>query len=218
MTLLLVLIGVFLLLIFGSLLFAMLVFSRARTPTPPEATKQTPAVESLSFRWKCVALPIAVLLLTIVMVAWFYGRLPAEVAYRFTDDGTPDAWATRGMLLVWALLPQVLLTLLAAGMTWGVARIGRAVGSIDDPGITLHSLRLVMGNMIALPQLVLGFAMLNTFSYNAYQSQFVPLWLVAIIIMVLAAVSLGIFFTRGIRGVRGVSRDDPHQENPEERR
>ena len=71
---------------------------------------------------------------------------------------------------------------------------------------------MVMGNMIALPQLALGFAMLNTLNYNAYNEQLLPLWLVGIIIAVIGAIGLGIFFTRSIQGVRKTYKDDSEQD------
>ncbi len=56
-----------------------------------------------------------------------------------------------------------------------------------------------MGNMIALPQIILGFAMLRIFIYNSYQIQIMPLWTFALIIMVLGGIILGIFFIRAIK-------------------
>jgi len=213
MTLLLVLIGVFLLFIFGSLLLVMVVFSQTQTTAQQKSVEQSAETKSLSFRWKYMALPIMILLLTVVMVVWLYGKLPPDVAYHFKSDGAPDAWTTRGTLVLWTLLPQVLLTLLATGITWGIARISKALKSIANAGVKLDSILLVMGNMIALPQLILVFAMLNTFSYNAYQLRFMPLWAVALITMVVGAIGLCIFFIRTIRGVWGTSRQNPRQDN-----
>ena len=56
-----------------------------------------------------------------------------------------------------------------------------------------------MGNMVALPQIILCFAMLDIFSYNSYQMHIMPLWVFALIIMGLGGIILGIFFIRAIR-------------------
>jgi hypothetical protein len=200
MTLLLVLIGVLLLFIFGSLLLVMFVFNQAKSLTPEKA-KEPAAAKPMPFPWKAMMLPLVIFLLVAVMVLWFYGKLPQEVASRFAADGTPSAWTTRGTLIMWALLPQLMLTLLAVMVAWGVTRIGALGHSAEGVGIKLDNLLLVMGNMIAIPQLILGFAMLNTFGYNAYQVRIVPLWAVVLIIAIAGAVTLGAFFITTIRKV-----------------
>jgi len=44
--------------------------------------------------------------------------------------------------------------------------------------------------------------MLDVFLYNAYQIRLIPLWVFALIIMVLGAIILGIFFIQTIRQFR----------------
>ncbi len=69
----------------------------------------------------------------------------------------------------------------------------------------------VMGNMIALPQFILTFAMLDVFLYNAYQIKFIPIWVFITIIMVLGVIILGVFFFQIIRQARR-QRVKTHQE------
>jgi hypothetical protein len=76
---------------------------------------------------------------------------------------------------------------------------------------TMRKLLPVMGNMAALPQLILTFAMLDVFLYNAYQIRLIPLWIFTIIVMVLGAVVLGVFFARTMRQSRRQRLKD-HQE------
>ena len=59
-----------------------------------------------------------------------------------------------------------------------------------------------MGNIIALPQIILTFAMLDIFLYNAYQIRLIPLWIFTLIIMVLGMVVLGTFFFQTARQSR----------------
>jgi hypothetical protein len=56
-----------------------------------------------------------------------------------------------------------------------------------------------MGNMVALPQIVLGFAMVDIFVYNAYQIHLPPLWIFAVIFMVGGGIAIGVVFVRAIR-------------------
>ena len=56
-----------------------------------------------------------------------------------------------------------------------------------------------MGNIIALPQIVLVFVMGDIFSYNVYEIHLMPIWLFALIVMVVGGVIMAIFFISAIR-------------------
>lgn len=158
---------------------------------PPESAQKAVANNNASFRWIYIILPAAILLLSIIFTAYFYRLLPGEVAYHFSD-GLPDGWMGRGAIVAWTLTPQVFLALLAAAIVFGIIKLGalfqRAGGSPVMPGKIL----LLMGNMVALPQIIISFAMLDIFSYNAYQIHIMPLWLFALIVMVVGGILLGV--------------------------
>ena len=164
------------------------------------------APATLVFHWRYVILPLVILILSVALVTYFFRLLPAEVAYHFEADGSPDEQMSRGMIILWALLPQFLLTLLSLAITWGIAKLGSLFRQAEGTGIDLNQVMLFMGNIVALPQVILCFAMLDIFSYNSYQTHILPLWVFAIIVMVLGAVILGLFFIRAIRQVSGTSR------------
>ncbi len=157
-----------------------------------------PAAAALSFRGRFIALPLAVLLLSLLLVAFFYRLLPPEAAYHFTD-GAPDRWLNRNVLLAWLVVPQFFLTLFA----WVVAYGGVLLGHRFPPASPawMEKVLLIMGNMVGLPQLILGFAMLDIFSYNAYQIRLFPLWAFAVVVMGAGGVLLGAFFFSAIRQV-----------------
>jgi uncharacterized membrane protein len=148
-------------------------------------------MERLSFRWGYVMAPLAVLLLSVILSAYFYHLLPAEVAYHFELDGTPDRWLGREMTLVLALLPQLFLTLLACGVTWGAAVLSNRFGQVGGK-VRPESVVLFMGNLIAVPQLIIGFAMVDIFSYNSYQIHIMPMWIFLLAILGLVTIGLGI--------------------------
>ncbi len=158
-------------------------------------------LERPSFRWGYIILPVVILFLSIVLVGYFYNRLPVEVVYRFNADGSPDRWLNRGMIILWMLLPQFFLTLLAGTITWGVTKLGALFRQLESTRLKTGEILLLMGNMMALPQVILGFAMLDIFSYNSYQVDLLPLWAFALIIMGLGGIVLNIFFIRAIRQV-----------------
>ena len=151
-------------------------------------------------------MPLAVFLLSIVLAACFYHRLPVELAYHFKPGGSPDRWLSRGALLLWMLLPQLVFTLMAGVITWGMTRLAARFWQPEGTGIKLGPILLLMGNMIVLPQAVLCFAMLYIFVYNAYQINLPPLWVFALIIVALGGVGLGILFVRAIRQAWGARR------------
>jgi len=188
-----VLIGIFLLgLACGA--GAWFIFRRKLVVKDKGLTKQTSARETLPFRWSYIILPLAILLLSIILSAYFYHLLPAKTAYHFKLDGTPDRWLSREMIMVWGLLPQFLLTLLAGGITWGVTKLGILFRQTEGTGIKPERILLLMGNMIALPQLIVCFAMLDIFSYNSYQAHIMPMWIFLLIILGLATIGLGLLF------------------------
>jgi len=168
--------------------------AKSKGPAEPAAMGST-----LAFRWGYIMLPLAVLLLSVIVAAYFYHRLPAELAYHFGSDGSPDRWLGRGVVLLLTLLPQLFLTLLAGAITWGVARLAAGFRLPVDVGLKPESILLFMGNMVALPQIILGFAMLDIFSYNSYQIHILPLWVFALIIMVVGGIILSVFFIQTLR-------------------
>ena len=162
--------------------------------------------ETLPFHWSYIILPMAILFLSIVLSAYFYHLLPTEVAYHFKLDGSPDKWLSREMIIVWALMPQILLTLVAGAITWGITKLGILFSQAEGTLIKPEGILLLMGNMIVLPQIILCFAMLDIFSYNSYQMHLMPLWAFALIIMGLGGIILGIFFIRIVRRAWRASR------------
>jgi hypothetical protein len=172
-----------------------------KQPSEPASVVAPPV-----FRWRYIILPLTILLLSIVLVIYFYRLLPADIAYHFASDGSPDSWISREMAVLWALLPQFFLALLAVAVTWGTTKINIIVKQTVAVGINLQTLLALMGNMVTLPQIIICFAMLDIFSYNAYQIRLMPLWAFTLIVMGLGAIVLGIFFVRVVRQVWGPSR------------
>jgi uncharacterized membrane protein len=182
------------------------VFRQRQAPrTAAVAAKETPPTTALAFRWSYIILPLVVLLLTIILAAYFYHLLPLQVGYHFKADGSPDKWSGRGMLLLAVLLPQFLFALLAVGIAFGITKLGVILQSGQPVSSKVGSLISLMSNMVALPQIFLCFAMLDIFSYNAYQIHLLPLWAFALIVMLVGGIVLGIFFIRAIASIRAVS-------------
>ena len=169
------------------------VFKRRQEAKSKKPAKETTTSQTLPFRWNYIILPLVFLSLSIILSAYFYHLLPTEVAYHFKLDGTPDKWLSREMTIIWVLIPQLLLTLLAGGITWGVTKLGNLFRQTEGVWIKPERVISLMGNMVALPQLIVSFAMLHIFSYNSYQIHLMPMWLFLLIILGLATIALVVF-------------------------
>jgi len=97
------------------------------------------------------------------------------------------------------LAPQFLLAMVAAGITLAMTRLSAFFQPPQNAAIKPARIMLLIGNMVALPQIILFFAMLDTFSYNSYQVHLMPLWVFALIIMGLGAIALGVIFIKALR-------------------
>ena len=155
----------------------------------------------LPFRLKYIALPVAMLLISAIVNAFFYRILPAEIAYRF-EDGAPAALLSRNVIITGTLATQVVLTILAIAIVWVTIRISARFPVVPTP--LVDRLLIIMGNMVALPQIVLAFAMLNIFSYNAYQIQLISPLVFALLVAALGLIALGVLFAVAIRQVNAV--------------
>ncbi len=165
----------------------------------PAITKA--AVHNLTFRWKYILLPVALLLLAVALGAIFYPQLTEEVAYRFNLDGSPKGGLSREAIASLTLIPQFILALVSAAIVWGIIKLsrssGQAVGAINPERLVLF-----MGNMVALPQIIIGFVMLDIFSYNVYSWHLMPVWLFTLIAMAVAGIILTVFFIQIIKRSR----------------
>jgi uncharacterized membrane protein len=160
-----------------------------------------------AFRWTFIVLPVVLFFISLVLTAIFYQQLPTQVAYHFQDD-TPDKSLGRGAFVAWLLIPQFLFTLLSFIVIRLVLLSARYW---PEDSTLMRRILPVMGNMIALPQIILTFAMLDIFLYNAYQIRLIPIWVFTTIIMILGMIILGVFFFQAIRQARR-QRVKTHQE------
>lgn len=164
--------------------------------------------EKVAFRWTYVVLPAALLILSVILTAFFYRLLPGEVAYGFSG-GEPSHLYGRGGVIAWVMALQVVFAIISLAIACIATSTGRRL-QIGETDLN-RSLFTIMGNLTALPQIIVLFAMLDIFLYNAYQIKLIPLWVFAIIILVLGGVVLGVYFIRSIRLVRRQQDKSPRE-------
>ena len=153
----------------------------------------------MTFRRSYIAGPVIILAIAAVLALVFYGQLPAEVAYRF-EDGAPDGWVSRGAFIAWTLIPQLVFAAMGAGITGVMIAMSRRSRLAESAPV--RKLLATMGNMVALPQLVLLFAMLDIFLYNAYQIRLMPVWAFALVVMIAGGAALGVLLIQALRQSR----------------
>ncbi len=168
---------------------------------PAQSANITDPEKSISFRWTYILLPAAFLLISIIMGVCFYWSLPQEAAYHF-EGGVPDKWMSPGALIAWLLVPQFIFFLFAFVIIVVATIMSTNLRLADSP--PTRKLLALMGNMVALPQIILFFAMLDIFLYNAYRTHLMLLWIFALIVMVLGAIILGTVFIKALRQYRGL--------------
>lgn len=198
-TLILILAVIFLLTLSSGIIIWFISYTRCLAQDN-EPTNKGEKTERLPLRWSYFILPAVISLLAIILAAFFYPQLPAEVAYHFKPDGSPDKWLSREVMLIWMLVPQLCLVLLAGAIVWGITRLSTPFRDAEG-NLKLGRIISLMGNMIGLPQLIICFAMLDIFSYNSYGIHIMPIWIFALIVIGLGSIPLGIFFIQAIRRV-----------------
>ncbi len=166
----------------------------------------TKRAEGLPFRWSYIIVPLAILLLSIILSAYFYHLLPTEVAAHFELDGTPDRWLSREMTMVWVLMPQLFFVLLAGAIAWGITKLGILFRQTGSTWVRPERIVSFMGNLVALPQLIVCFAMLDIFSYNSYQTHIMPVWIFLLAILGLVTIALGVFWVFIFSKIKGGQR------------
>ena len=170
-------------------------------PPRPVVTAPVEAAAPIGFRWRYILWPLIILAISVVATAFFYNRLPEQVGWRFAADGSADKFADRGALVAILLVPQVVLAFGAGIIALVASRIGTLMKAGPTPA-NAGAVISLMSNMVALPQLVLCFAMLDIFLYNAYQIHLLKLWVFAVLAMLVGGIVLGVFFVRAMRQVR----------------
>lgn len=155
--------------------------------------KEATAAGPVTFHFSYIVLPAAILILSLALTLFFYRLLPAEVAYRFGFDDSPSGFLGREAAVLLLLGPQLLVVLIAGGITWGVTRLGFLSKYRGSLWFKPERVLALMGNMLAIPQAILCFATLDMFTYNAYHMHIMPLWLFAIIVLIGGTIILGIY-------------------------
>lgn len=185
--------------IFGLGFALTLWFASRQTKAAPAQAQEN--AKKLTFRWCYIMLPIIVAIVFIIIGAVFFPRIPAEIGYHFGADGTPDRWLSREMGMVLMLAPQLLLALLAGATIRGMTRLNIVPSRNEGSGIEPEKLLSRIGNLVALPQIVVGLVIVDIFTYNAAQIHLLPTW-GFLLILGIATIALVVILILTLRKAR----------------
>lgn len=144
-----------------------------------------------SFQWRYVILPFAVLLISIILTAIFFGMTPDEVAYRFNIDGEPTAHMGAFGAVSLFLGIQLAVAFVSFVITRTISA-QKFLTDSKDVAIRPDKLLTLMGNILVIPQLVFAYALLDMFIYNANEFHLMPLWLFVAIVLVTSTIIIGV--------------------------
>lgn len=185
-----------------------LAFNRKKTSqNRTSSTGNSPSEEratGLPFRWRYVLLPLLVLLVSVIAIAYFYRLLPSEVSFSLGASSTAKLIG-RDLFVAMMAAPQFLLAMAGATVAHLIARVAnRYVQDGSAPAPPFESIMTIMSNMVVLPQLVLCYAMFDVFVSNVYEVRLPAIYLFGILVMVLGGAILGFFFLKAFQQTRGL--------------
>lgn len=166
------------------------------------AMAETPSDASPGFRWKYVLLPLVLFIFTVAAAVYFYPLLPARIGYHFGDGGSPDAWVDKGLFVALMLVLQLILSVAAGAIGLIVTKLAEMMKAGSVSIRSLGGVIAVMTNMVALPQLLVFFVVLDIFTYNAYGAHFLSSAILATLVIVLGSFVLVFFFYRAMQQTR----------------
>lgn len=96
---------------------------------------------------------------------------------------------------------QLLIIVLVAFVVKTIINFGH---SIEQTGMTLKpdNFMLMMGNIAALPQLVIAVVMFDIFSYNIVNEHVISIWLIILILAIIGGIILTVFFLKAFLSMR----------------
>ncbi|RJO61231.1 MAG: hypothetical protein C4542_06910 [Dehalococcoidia bacterium] len=134
---------------------------------PQNKTTDTVVKEKspLAFRFSYILLPCLLACVCIVLATVLYSRLPAELGLRFKSDGTPLSLLNKGTFVALMLGLQVGVAATAFFIALIFLKLAGIMARNSVLPVNLPGFIFLMSNMLLLPQLILGYLMLDSFIY-----------------------------------------------------
>jgi uncharacterized membrane protein len=169
------------------------------------ATAKVPVKTALEFEWKYVTLPVIIFITSIIIAAMFFFQLPDQIAYRFTSEGAAESWMGRISITAIMLGLQFVIIAMVVLVIRTIIGFAKTIEQ-SSPGFNPDRFMLLMGNIAALPQLVLAVIMFDIFSFNVVEKHVLSIWLLILIMAISGAVILSVFFIRAFINTRNMNK------------
>jgi uncharacterized membrane protein len=191
----------------GIVIFLYLAYFKKNIETraASEAAAKTPVQTGLSFEWKYVTLPMIIFITSIIIAAMFFFQLPDQIAYRFTSEGTAESWMGRVNVTAIMLGLQFVIIAMVLLVIKTIIGFAKTIEQ-SSPGFNPDRFMLLIGNIAALPQLVLAVIMFDIFSFNVVEKHVLSIWLLILIMAISGAVILSVFFIRAFINTRNMNK------------
>ena len=169
------------------------------------AEANTPVKTGMEFEWKYVTLPMIIFITSIIIAAMFFFQLPDQIAYRFSSDGAAESWMGRVTVTAIMLGLQFVIIAMVLLIIKTIVGFAKTIEQ-SSPGFNPDRFMLVIGNIAALPQLVLAVIMFDIFSFNVVDKHVLSIWLLILIMAISGAVILSAFFVKAFISTRNMNK------------
>jgi hypothetical protein len=156
-----------------------------------EKIKKTP--QKIPFQGTHIILPFTILLVSLIIASIFYGRLPQDIAYRFSG-GLVVGQVNRNFFVGWTLALQLVFMIFSAAIALLVTGAFRRM-RIKESQVS-RTVFSLMGNMLALPMVMIFYAMLGIFIYNMSGRALPALWGFVLVVLVTGGIVMAVIFAR----------------------
>jgi uncharacterized membrane protein len=165
----------------------------------------TPAKTGMTFEWKYITLPLIIFFISVIIAAIFFPQLPEQVAYRFSSEGTAESWMSRIGITATMIGLQFFIIALVILVVRVIVNFGKAIEQTAS-NFNPDRFMLLIGNIAALPQLVLAIVMFDIFSFNITEKHVLSIWLIILILAIIGAIILTVFFINALANARRVKK------------
>jgi uncharacterized membrane protein len=169
------------------------------------AIVEAPVKTGLTFEWKYITLPLIIFFISVIIAAIFFPQLPNEVAYRFNSEGVAESWMSRMGITATMIGLQLFIIALVILVVRGIVNFGKAIEQTSS-NFNPDRFMLLIGNIAALPQLVLAIVMFDIFSFNITEKHVLSIWLIILILAIIGAIILTVFFINALANARRVKK------------
>jgi uncharacterized membrane protein len=171
--------------------------SAAQKPVPPPGD-----TSALPFRWGYIAISVFLFLFCLAVAAIVHPSLPESVAYRFSSAGVPTSFLSKAAFTAVMLGAQAFITLAVIGLAFSIIAFGRRLLGKSALAFNVHGMIWLMTNMLALPQIILAFILLDSSFYALQGSHIMTPWLFSLITVGLGSLVILFVFVQVFKQAR----------------